>query len=155
MIFGPVLDVGRKPRWGRLEKTYGEDTHLIGEMGVAAVVGMQGDKESITDDHVAVALKHYCGYGEPVGGLNCSPVVSAEERDFRAIHLYPFRQVITRVNPRSIMPSYDEIDEAQLIQINGYCKIFYVMNLGSKDLLYPMLEAFYGYIGMRKLRRIH
>ena len=30
---GPVLDVCRDPRWGRLEETFGEDPHLVGEHG--------------------------------------------------------------------------------------------------------------------------
>ena len=34
---------GRDPRWGRIEETYGEDPYLVGELGVAAVRGFQGD----------------------------------------------------------------------------------------------------------------
>ena len=40
---GPVLDVCRDPRWGRLEETFGEDPYLVGRMGVAFVRGLQGD----------------------------------------------------------------------------------------------------------------
>jgi beta-glucosidase len=28
--FGPVLDIARDPRWGRVEETFGEDTYLTG-----------------------------------------------------------------------------------------------------------------------------
>src|SRR3984893_10352460 len=38
----PVVDVARDPRWGRIEETFGEDPYLVGEMGVAAVEGLQG-----------------------------------------------------------------------------------------------------------------
>ncbi len=36
-----VVDVARDPRWGRIEETFGEDPYLVGEMGVAAVKGLQ------------------------------------------------------------------------------------------------------------------
>ena len=39
----PVVDVARDPRWGRIEETFGEDPYLVGELGVAAVEGLQGE----------------------------------------------------------------------------------------------------------------
>ena len=33
----PVLDVGRDPRWGRIEETFGEDPTLVSQFGVAYV----------------------------------------------------------------------------------------------------------------------
>ncbi len=41
-VLSPVVDVARDPRWGRIEETFGEDPFLVGEMGVAAVEGLQG-----------------------------------------------------------------------------------------------------------------
>ncbi len=43
MILGPVLDVARDPRWGRVEEDFGEDPYLTGQLGLAYVPGMQGD----------------------------------------------------------------------------------------------------------------
>ena len=43
MILGPVLDVARDPRWGRVEEDFGEDPYLTGQLGLAYVEGMQGD----------------------------------------------------------------------------------------------------------------
>src|SRR5579871_2787860 len=43
MVLAPVVDVARDPRWGRIEETYGEDPYLVGQLGVAAVQGLQGD----------------------------------------------------------------------------------------------------------------
>ena len=40
---GPVLDVCRDPRWGRTEETFGEDPYLVARMGVAFVLGLQGN----------------------------------------------------------------------------------------------------------------
>jgi beta-glucosidase len=42
LVLSPVVDIAREPRWGRIEETYGEDPYLVGEMGVAAVEGLQG-----------------------------------------------------------------------------------------------------------------
>ena len=42
-VLAPVVDVAREPRWGRIEETYGEDPHVCGEMGKAAVLGFQGE----------------------------------------------------------------------------------------------------------------
>jgi len=37
MLLGPVLDVAREPRWGRVEEDFGEDPYLTGRMGLAYV----------------------------------------------------------------------------------------------------------------------
>jgi beta-glucosidase len=109
-LFGPVLDVARDPRWGRIEETYGEDPYLAAEMGVAAVKGLRGTAEKIGKEKVAVCLRHFCGYGAPEGGLNCRPLVHTGEREFRSIHLYPFKEVIARTRVAAVMPAYNEID---------------------------------------------
>jgi len=40
---GPVLDVTRDPRWGRVEETFGEDPYLVARLGVAYIRGLQGE----------------------------------------------------------------------------------------------------------------
>jgi beta-glucosidase len=54
-VLGPVLDIARDPRWGRLDASFGEDPFLIGEFAAAMV---QGYKEK----NVLTCLKHYAGY---------------------------------------------------------------------------------------------
>src|SRR5882757_4579250 len=77
MILGPVLDVAREPRWGRVEEDFGEDPYLTGQLGLAYVQGMQGD--SLNTDHTAVSEpKHFAGHGSPEGGINMSPVHAGE-----------------------------------------------------------------------------
>lgn len=66
----PVLDLARDPRWGRMEETYGEDVHLVTQMGLAAVRGLQGPGDTIDSDHVVAAVKHLAGYGQCAGGRN-------------------------------------------------------------------------------------
>ena len=53
MILGPVLDVARDPRWGRVEENFGEDPYLTGQLGLAYVEGMQGD--SLNTDHTVTS----------------------------------------------------------------------------------------------------
>ena len=85
MILGPVLDVARDPRWGRVEEDFGEDPFLSGQMGLNYVEGMQGD--SLATDHTCIAEpKHFAAHGSPESGLNTSPV-HAGEREVRTIML--------------------------------------------------------------------
>ena len=58
IIWGPNVDLGRDPRWGRTEECYGEDPWLIAEMAKAYVRGAQGPDP----DHwsSACVLKHFC-----------------------------------------------------------------------------------------------
>lgn len=109
LVLAPVVDVGRDPRWGRIEETYGEDPFLVGELGVAAVRGFQGDTLPLTDGHVLATLKHMSGHGQPEAGTNVGPA-SISERVLREFFFPPFQAAISRANVQSVMPSYNEID---------------------------------------------
>ncbi len=88
MILGPVLDLARDPRWGRVEEDFGEDPYLTGQFGLAYVRGAQGD--SLDSDHTVVAEpKHFAGHGSPEGGTNTSPV-HIGERELRTVMLKSF-----------------------------------------------------------------
>lgn len=65
--FAPVLDVGRNQQWSRLGETFGEDTYLVSEMGVAAIQGFEGGDVS-SPLHVAACMKHFIGYSAPLNG---------------------------------------------------------------------------------------
>jgi beta-glucosidase len=105
----PVVDVARDPRWGRVEETYGEDPYLVGELGVAAVRGFQGDATFKGEQHVLATLKHFAAHGQPEGGTNIGPV-NVSERVLRETFLYTFQQAIERGGALSVMASYNEID---------------------------------------------
>ena len=77
LVLAPVVDVARDPRWGRIEETFGEDPYLVGEMGVAAVRGLQGDALPLADGKVFATLKHMTGHGQPESGTNVGPAVIA------------------------------------------------------------------------------
>jgi beta-xylosidase len=105
----PVVDVARDPRWGRVEETFGEDSYLVAQMGIAAVQGLQGDGSFKDKKHVIATLKHFAAHGQPESGSNCGPV-NISERVLRDTFLYPFKEAISKGGAISIMASYNEID---------------------------------------------
>jgi beta-glucosidase len=108
MLFCPVLDLARDPRWGRIEEDFGEDPDLTGQMGLEYVKGMQGT--SLATDHTLVAEpKHFAGHGSPESGTNMSPV-HVGERELRTILLKSFEPAIRQGNAMGVMAAYHEID---------------------------------------------
>jgi beta-glucosidase len=109
LALAPVVDIARDPRWGRSEETYGEDPYLAGEMGVAAIRGLQGPRLPLAKDKVFATLKHLTGHGEPESGVNVGPA-QVGERMLRETFLPPFEKAIKTFPIRSVMASYNEID---------------------------------------------
>lgn len=109
LALSPVVDIARDPRWGRIEETFGEDPYLCGEMGVAAVLGLQGGSRQLGPDKVMATLKHMTGHGQPQSGENIAPA-PISERELRENFFPPFRQVVERTGIAAVMPSYNEID---------------------------------------------
>src|SRR5580658_4738178 len=105
----PVVDVARDPRWGRVEETFGEDPHLVAQLGVAAVRGFQGDATFKDKKCVIATLKHFAAHGQPESGQNCAPV-NVSMRLLRETFLYPFKEAIQKAGAISVMASYNEID---------------------------------------------
>lgn len=108
-VLAPDLDLGREPRWGRIEETYGEDPYLVSRMAVAAVKGFQGTGASVDNQHVIATLKHFAAHGQPEGGTNIAPA-NFSERILREQFFYPFQVAVTEAGAMSVMPSYNEID---------------------------------------------
>lgn len=109
LVLAPVIDVGRDPRWGRIEETYGEDPFLVSEIGIAAIRGFQGDSLPLAPDKVFATLKHMAGHGQPESGTNVGPA-AVPERVIRDVFLWPFEQAVKRTKVQAIMPSYNEVD---------------------------------------------
>lgn len=98
----PVLDVVRDYRWGRVEETIGEDPHLVGELAVAYVKGLQGSGVSAT-------LKHFAGYAASQAGRNHAPV-SIGQRALEDTVFPPFERAVREAKVQSVMNSYADID---------------------------------------------
>ena len=108
-VLSPVIDLARDPRWGRTEETYGEDPHLVSEMGLAAIRGYQGPMPTLTPGHVFATAKHFAAHGPNEGGINTAPT-QVPERELREELLWPFERAIKEGHVMSVMPSYNEID---------------------------------------------
>lgn len=109
LALSPVVDIARDPRWGRIEETFGEDPYLCAEMGVASVLGLQGDGRTLAAGRVFATLKHMTGHGQPQAGQNVAPA-PVGPRELRESFFPPFREVVRRTGITSVMPSYNEID---------------------------------------------
>ena len=102
----PVLDVGRDPRWGRIEETFGEDPTLVSHFGMAYIRGLQGDDLS---RGVLATGKHFVGHSLSQGGLNCAPA-HVGTHELYDIYLAPFQAAIRDAGLASIMNAYPELD---------------------------------------------
>ena len=109
----PLFDLIRDPRYGRVEECYAEDPYLVGQMGSAFVIGMQGDPSStinsIAPGKIMCTAKHFAAYSIPIAGVNLAPA-EVGERELRTMFLAPFQQVVEKANIYALMPSYNEID---------------------------------------------
>ncbi|KAF2451144.1 glycoside hydrolase family 3 protein [Karstenula rhodostoma CBS 690.94] len=101
-VFAPLADLAREPRFGRVEETYGEDPHLVGEMAYSYVVGVQ-------DHDVSATIKHFAGFSAPEQGLNTGPVHGGE-RELRTTWLPSFKRAIIDAGAYSIMGAYNSYD---------------------------------------------
>ncbi len=126
----PVLDLGRDPRWGRIEETFGEDPLLVAQMGMAYVRGLQGP-----DLHQGVMAtgKHFIGHSLSHGGLNCGPV-SIGPRELRESLMGPFEAAIREAGLATIMNSYPELDGSLVA--------------ASKSILTDLLREELGFTGL-------
>lgn len=114
-IYAPILDVGRDQRWGRYEEVYGEDPFLVAEMGVAMVEGLQKDYQ------VAATSKHYIAYSNNKGAREGMSRVDPQmaPHEVENVHVYPWREVISRAGLLGVMSSYNDYD-GEPIQGSSY-----------------------------------
>ncbi|NUS41200.1 MAG: beta-glucosidase [Terrabacter sp.] len=114
--FSPVLCITRDLRWGRVGETFGEDPHLIGELGAAMVRGYQGD--GLTDPTAILACaKHFAGYSETQGGRDASEA-DLSRRKLASWFLPPFERAV-REGCRTFMLGYQSIDGVP-VTANGW-----------------------------------
>lgn len=105
--FTPNVEIARDPRWGRTGETFGEDPHLVTQMGVATVKGLQGQDFSQSDNVIA-CIKHFIGGSQPVNGINGAPF-DGSERTLREIFMPPF-QACVEAGAYSLMTAHNEVN---------------------------------------------
>src|SRR3984957_6786205 len=67
LTFGPVLEGGRHPPWGRIIESPGEDPWVAPQISAAKTRGFQGPNLA-AQDSVAATAKHLCAYGAVTAG---------------------------------------------------------------------------------------
>jgi beta-glucosidase len=118
MVLAPVFDLARDPRFGRIEEMYSEDPYLAGELGTAAVQGLQGTDSTIDQSHVIATAKHFV-HGQPENGTNTAPN-DVSERTMRSVFLPPFEKAVRVGQIGAIMPSYNENDGGVPSSVNSW-----------------------------------
>ncbi|GAD53206.1 beta-glucosidase [Halarchaeum acidiphilum MH1-52-1] len=97
--FAPTSGIARDPRWGRFYETLSEDPHLAGELGAAAVRGLQDGASEHSG--VAASVKHFAAYSQPQNGNDRSPA-RIPVRDLVENHLVPHHMGI-KAEPLTVM----------------------------------------------------
>jgi beta-glucosidase len=106
MVFAPMLDVARDPRWGRSAEGPGEDPWLGARIAEAKVRGFQGTDLCQADALAAVA-KHYCAYGAVQAGRDYASV-DISERTLHEVHLPPFAAAVA-AGVAAVMPAFTDL----------------------------------------------
>ena len=102
----PTINLGRDPRWGRNEETYGEDPYHLGRMAVAVVKGFQGDDPDYLKT-VATA-KHFIANNTETGRHSTSSNI--DDRNLRELYMPAFKAAITEGNAFSVMAAYNALN---------------------------------------------
>ena len=105
--FTPNVDIARDARWGRVGETFGEDTFLVSQMGVAVIEGIQQGDFRGPEKGLATA-KHFVAGGDPINGLNLSPM-DISIRTLRQEYFPPFKKAVD-VGVFSFMAAHNEIN---------------------------------------------
>jgi beta-glucosidase len=127
--FDPCIAVSQDIRWGRSYESYGSSPELVGELGAAAVRGLQG--EALGKNSVLACVKHFAGDGGTAGGKDQGDTV-CDEATFRKMFIAPYKPAIA-AGAGSIMVSFNSW--------NG------VKMHGNKHLLTDVLKGEMGFKG--------
>lgn len=95
VLFSPMLDLSRDPRWGRVMEGPGEDVYTAKEFAKNVIEGYQGDVSGgmVLENHVSACIKHFAGYGAPEAGREYNTVDMSNQRLFNE-YLTPYQAAI-------------------------------------------------------------
>jgi len=128
--FGPMLDIARDARWGRIVEGSGEDPFLGAAMAAAQVRGFQGPYLG-APEHVVACAKHFAGYGAADGGRDYDPVYLPEGR-LRNVYFPPFEAAV-KAGVGTFMSAYMDLND--------------VPASGNRFLLHDILRTEWGFKG--------
>ena len=104
----PNINIFRDPRWGRGMETYGEDPYLTGQLGMAVVRGLQGDRSDGSMKAQACA-KHFAVHSGPEPARHSFDAV-VSERDLRETYLPAFKDLVTKAGVDEVMFAYNRFE---------------------------------------------
>lgn len=101
-LLGPGINIHRSPLNGRNFEYLSEDPYLTGKIASSLVKGINIHGNSATVKHFAVNSQEYC---------RCDVNAVVSERALREIYLKPFEMCVKEGNAKTIMTSYNPINE--------------------------------------------
>lgn len=105
-IRAPNTDLGRDPRWGRNEESFGEDPFLTGTLATHFIRRLQGDNPRYWQ--TAALMKHFMANSNEDTRSS-----SSSDFDARLLHEYyamPFRMGVMEGGSRAFMASYNAVN---------------------------------------------
>ena len=128
-FWSPNVNIFRDPRWGRGHETLGEDPYLTSRLGLAFVLGLQGEEGNIK---AAACAKHYAVHSGPEAVRHEFNAV-ANAKDMEETYLPAFETLVKEGDVESVMGAYN--------RTNGE------VCCGSKTLLTDILRDKWGFKG--------
>ena len=116
----PFVNIVRDLEFERAFNTFGEDSYLTAEMGVAEIRGIQSQ-------HVMAQIKHYIGYDSE------GPSTVIDDQTLHEVYVAPFEAAVKRADVSSVMCSYN--------RLNG------IFACGNKTTLVKILRDEIGFSG--------
>jgi beta-glucosidase len=140
ILLAPTINQVSHPRWGRAQESYGEDAHLLGEMGAAFIRGAQYDPtvadptdpdQPVEDTYrVLACAKHFAANNLEDQRVFVNAVL--DERTLQEVYLPHFKKAVD-AGVASVMSSYNRVNGSYA----GY----------SKPLLRDILKTAWGFDG--------
>ena len=108
VVFSPMVDLVRDPRWGRVMESTGEDPYLNSRFAAAQIHGFQGDAMK-EDGKVCGCIKHFAGYGGAEAGREYN-TVQVSEHTFREYYL-PSYEAGIKAGAGMVMTSFNTVND--------------------------------------------
>ncbi len=105
-FWSPNINLFRDPRWGRGQETYGEDTFLTGQIGVAFIRGLQGDDPNYIE--AMACAKHFVVHSGPESKRHTFDA-EPSERDFYESYLPHFEMAVREGHVGGFMGAYNSV----------------------------------------------
>jgi beta-glucosidase len=129
--FGPMMDISKDARWGRVMEGAGEDSYLGSKVAIARVKGFQGDNTFKSPLRIAATAKHFAAYGFVESALEYNASEISNNTLFNQV-LPPFKAAVD-AGLKTVMTSFNTI--------NG------IPASGDKFLLRDVLKNKWGFNG--------